>query len=84
MTFLIVVAIGAMIAYGSPTTFEVASVKPTPKERLYLLKRECRGDRFSAAGMPLSFIIPWSYQLNSNRIQGLPDWVNERGVRLRF
>jgi uncharacterized protein (TIGR03435 family) len=85
MKFLIAVLIGASIVCGQgATAFEVASVKPTPKERLYLLKRECKGDRFSATGMPLSFIIPWSYQLSSNRIQGLPDWVNAREYAYDF
>jgi len=58
-----------------PPKFEVVSIKPTPKERLYHLDRKCSNDRFVAFGMPLSFIIEWSYGLNDSRIFGLPEWV---------
>lgn len=64
---------------GSPTAaFEVASVKPTPKDRQYVFKRSCEGDRFVTAGMPLALVIRWSYELPANRIIGLPDWTSDR------
>jgi uncharacterized protein (TIGR03435 family) len=69
---------------GIRPAFEVASIKPTPKERLYRLKRECTGREFVAAGMPLSFIIAWSYGFGDSRILGLPDWVNDWDLAYDF
>jgi uncharacterized protein (TIGR03435 family) len=59
---------------------DVVSVKPTPAESARIFRRECKGDRFSAAGMPLSFIIQWSYQLTAARIVGLPEWTTDRAT----
>jgi len=60
---------------GFSQAFEVASVKPTPADRLYGMKRECVGTRFSATGRPISLLVQWSSHLNGNRIQGMPEWT---------
>src|SRR5262245_47199614 len=37
--------------------------------------RECKGNRFEAANMPLSFLTQWSYGIHDSRIVGLPEWA---------
>jgi uncharacterized protein (TIGR03435 family) len=75
----LLIAVAAANGQGQPPApaFEIISIKPTPKERLYTLKRDCLPDRFEAAGMPLSFLVEWSFGFGSTRLLGLPEWTND-------
>src|ERR1700722_4458402 len=66
------------------SAFEIISIKPTPKEELLKLKRECVNDRFVAKGFPLSFLIAWSFALPDVRIFGLPDWTKSWDLAYDF
>ncbi len=57
------------------SAFDIVSIKPTPKDQLYKLKRECVNDRFVARGFPLSFLITWSFGLPDAQVLGLPEWT---------
>jgi uncharacterized protein (TIGR03435 family) len=58
--------------------FEVASVKPTPKERLHVpVDTECANGRFRSGGFPVSFMIRFGYQTGDAQILGLPDWARD-------
>jgi len=58
-------------------TFEVISVKPNHSEDMRFTRAQFVGGRFSAANLPLVFLIGDAYQVSfqSMRVIGLPDWV---------
>ncbi len=72
---------GARVTHGqdSPArlTFGVVSIKPTPKPNQGAEMMECRNDRFVSREFPIAFAVRWSYQLNSARIVGMPDWTSD-------
>lgn len=63
-----------MAANANPT-FEVATIKPSQPSRpgrAFLV----RGRRFLTINTPLSAIISFAYDVQSNQVIGLPDWAN--------
>lgn len=63
-----------MAANANPT-FEVATIKPSQPGRpgrAFLV----RGRRFLTINTPLSAIISFAYDVQSNQVIGLPDWAN--------
>src|ERR1035438_2592750 len=76
----LIVCLSAVIYAQTESTrpaFEVVSVKPTPPERLNLLKVErCKeGGPFITEGAPLLWTIEYAYRLNDSDLAGWPPWV---------
>jgi uncharacterized protein (TIGR03435 family) len=62
----------------SQTAFDVASIRPTPRDRIsYYGDFGCNNGRFVSRGFPVSFVITWSYGISDGRILGLPDWAGD-------
>ena len=61
--------------------FDVASVRPTPPERLYRLKFEkcTNGGPFLASGTPLEWTIDFAYA-ERGKVSGGPAWLNSFDV----
>jgi uncharacterized protein (TIGR03435 family) len=64
-------------AQPEPLRFDVISVKPPPVGRWPGARHGCTGDRFSFAGLPLTSLFRWAYNLPPTRMVGLPDWVTD-------
>jgi uncharacterized protein (TIGR03435 family) len=56
--------------------FEVISVKPASTGPTVF--PSCRGNRFVERHLPLLSLVTWAFQLSALRVQGLPDWANDR------
>ena len=63
---------------GAQPAFEVASIKPTPRERQYRLRTDyCHdGGRFSVGGTPVLWSLEYAFHLRDYQISGIPDWLN--------
>jgi uncharacterized protein (TIGR03435 family) len=62
-----------------PTEFEVASVKPadTSGGRAMSMFRPQAGGRFTATGMPMTFLLNQAFNVNnSDQIAGMPAWAD--------
>jgi len=69
-------AVGAQApASASPTTFEVASVKPN-KSGETRIRFETPPGRLTALNVPLRFVIRQAYRLPESRIAGGPSWLD--------
>lgn len=80
-TALTVAAAAAMaVASGqapdATPQFEVISIKPALSGPTVL--RSCRGDRFAVRRTRLSSLVGWAFQFGALRIQGLPEWANNK------
>ena len=83
----LIVCLSAVIYAQTESTrpaFEVVSVKPTPPERLNLLKVErCKeGGPFITEGAPLLRTIEYAYRLNDSDLAGWPPWSNPPPMRM--
>src|SRR6266478_4728381 len=67
--------VSAQIASG--LSFEVASVKPTPRERLNRLRTDyCQnGGRFVVGGTPVMWSLKYAYRLKDYQVLGAPVWL---------
>ena len=82
MKFVILLLIAASGAYGQQSTglpkYEVASIKPTPNDRLdYAFHFEPNGAT-EASGITLTRLMMTAYGVQGFRIVGGPDWVDSR------
>lgn len=61
------------------TEFEVASIRPTPPDRMMGRFSMQPGGRLVAEGMPLRFLVQRAFNTNNGeQIVGLPDGMNDR------
>ena len=77
-TFLIAFSTAALSQSASREEFDVASVKPTPTERLHHLRLDkCPGGgMFVTAGAPLVWTITYAYRVADTQLLGAPSWTN--------
>jgi uncharacterized protein (TIGR03435 family) len=68
---------GALVRSAGLQTFEVASVKPHPRDVVQPSSMVAEpGGRFTARNIPLRFLIRTAYQIQDDQIVDLPPWAS--------
>jgi uncharacterized protein (TIGR03435 family) len=74
MKAMMLLAALAAAAAQTPSSFEVATVKPSEPSTPIAIRRS--GHRVVTTGSSLQFLISWAYDLHSDLIYGKPGWLD--------
>lgn len=74
----VIISAPRILKAESPSSFEVASVKPhNPEDRNLAFPQFLPGGRFTVAGVPLQIVIAFAYNVpfQGTQLSGGPDWI---------